>query len=324
MTLFSPLKTYPIFTPGKIATILNSMKLTLIFLVLFVVAVTSFAQDGERVAAILRRIALLETTKNPKEVMSILDEIQSFDFWTMGGGFGPTDNANTTIGVLEFSRPFFAWDSAQGVPAEVAQLRAPPLSRWLRADASAEPAMLELLAHENPAARWIGVGKIAARGNPSPNLIQALESIAQFDGDLRIRREPLPPDESGKRRPFGQEDGNFFDAPLRKKAIAALAAAGRNAPTFDQNAVNHEGLVWLGKTYLTRQANAVDRLGLEGALRQLYPASPEILAAQAKADPRSSREDFLALFETLALTGGRGMVPPVPVDHSGTLQPHRR
>lgn len=249
------------------------------------------ANSPEDVPKVINQIAAIEYEKSATKAIRLLEQLESFDFWGIGGGRGPTDRSSLSISVLTASRSFMSWDLN---PHQVPDSSSPRLQSWLKAEPSSAEMMLSMLEADDPLPRWISLAKLRATGAGEPVLLGKVQELAMADRYFVIGRKSAA-------TPDGSE--HVFEVPLRQMAIEILKAAERPAPSLDYNDVARQGLHWLGECYLARRSDKLAEMGIVGALRQLAPKTPEIVAAQAALAGARTPEAVLAVFEELVRGG---------------------
>ncbi len=258
---------------------------------------------------VLNQIASIEYEKSVPKAVSLLEQLESFDHWSMGGGRGPTDRTSLSMMVLVAARPFLPWDVK---PQEVPEIRSARLLTWLRTEPQSVASMLEMLGSDDPLPRWIALTKLRATGAGGDVVLGKVQELATADGCFVITRQSAATLEGSE---------HIFDVPLRQMAIEILKAADRPAALLDYNAIGRQGLRWLGEHYLLRRSDRVAEMGIVGALRQLAPKTPEIVAAQAALAGARTPEAVLAVFENLIQGKTAAPEPRRAVEHPASPGP---
>ncbi len=268
------------------------------FLVMFSFWMPAFgANSPEDVPKLINQIAAIEYEKNPIKAIRLLEQLESFDFWGIGGGRGPTDRSSLSMSVLTASRSFMSWDVN---PQQVPDSGSPRLQSWLKADPRSAEMMLSMLGSGDPLPRWISLTKLQATSAGEAVLLGKVQELATTDYYFAIGRQ-------SSATPGGSE--HIFYVPLRQMAVEILKAAGQSAPLLDYNDISRQGLRWLGECYLARRSDKLAEMGIVGALRQLAPKTPEIVAAQTALAGARTPEAVLAVFESLVR--GEGAAPEI-------------
>ena len=251
------------------------------------------AAHAKNVPNVLSTLARVEHQKDAADAISLLEDIQAMDDWSMGGGQGPTDKYSLSILVLRAARPFLPWDKSGATNIQSASQS--QIGDWLRADGKSETLMIEMLSSENPVARWIALEKIRTLNIYTSAVISKLEQIARYDGYFGIGRRYKDRTNSTSE----PDTERVFLAPLRAIATEMLMTVGKEIAPIDESEFIQEGLRWLGITYLEKGDDPITRFSIASALRQLDPRSDAIKNAQESASVHKSDEQITETFKRL-------------------------
>ncbi len=244
------------------------------------------ANTGEDFPLVINGIIRIAFEKNAEKGLVLLEQIQGFDAWSFGGGVGPSDRTTLMTIALTSFEGFLPWkDSAS---SSIGTNSASQIQHWMRADPKSAAAMAAMLTSADPVARWMACEKMKREGTVPPEVMPALGRMVLEDERLLIVKQALE---------------HVFDAPLRREARELLRLAGEEPVPLDQRKLSREGLAWLGRLYIDRVNDRIARFSIESALRQLAPKTPEIIAAQSRAQINQSAEYFLTLFQGLKNDG---------------------
>jgi len=241
----------------------------------------------EEVPTIYNQVTEIKHAKDAAKAVQLLEKLESFDYWGMGGGRGPTDRASLSMTVLVATREFLAWDVR---PAEVPASRSPTLQTWLRAEPQSAESMFAMLEEADALPRFMALAKLRTIVAKDAAVLDKVEQIAATDGRLGIQLQS-----TGNRE--GSE--HVFIAPLRDLAREVLDIAGRTVPPVDYDELSREGLRWLGGNYFKHEG-ATARISLQWALQKLTPKTPDIANAQAALKQATTSVAMVAFFERLA------------------------
>ena len=239
--------------------------------------------NNARIMDDFRELDAITISRDISRAVRFLDKLDKENYWSFGAGLGPTDRRSLQLSAVRAWKDFLfdskghlvAGDGNTNEPKKQIDTGAVSWTSTLSIGADSAK-ILNLLSHENPAVRWVGVYKASFLLKESPELKNAIRQLATADPYIVIARQEVA-SKDGLPAPPGLTT-NVFVAPLREASENALSAASENAPASKD--LSFDGVSMLLKLYV---ASPLYRADILNALYYLDPAEKARVEAALRA-----------------------------------------
>ena len=200
---------------------------TYAFIAMMVVAnLSSMAEDA--IQRFYSKMDSITRSQDGEKAAQLLLELSNSDMWSFGAGLGPTDSTSLQIELLQGCSRFICNDAGEQWLKKYAaenkdNATAQQWATFLCSPSENTQLIVQMLANQNPAIRWLGLQKSEKSGKP-PAIMNALRQIAEQDSYVVFVRKQK--EWKGNTPPPSDWTYNDAVAPLRLKAAEILEKNG--------------------------------------------------------------------------------------------------